>query len=185
MEKMAKSVGNIFMLHEALDRYGRDPLIMYFCGGHYRKPVEFDDDRLTEAAARVQRIRETARGLRAGRSPAWSAPLRTRFLDALADDFNTPAALAVLSDWMREANRSSEPVGDADLREMLGVLGLENLLEQEAVEAPSAVLELRDAREHARAERDYTEADRIREELRALGWEVRDSPQGPELLPAR
>ena len=62
-EKMAKSVGNIFVLHEALAQYGRDALIMYFCGGHYRQPLEFDDDRLLEAGARVHRIREAARGL--------------------------------------------------------------------------------------------------------------------------
>ena len=61
--KMAKSVGNIFVLHDALATYGRDALIMYFCGGHYRQPVEFDDQRLEEASARVKRIREAARKL--------------------------------------------------------------------------------------------------------------------------
>jgi cysteinyl-tRNA synthetase len=183
--KMAKSVGNIFVLHEALDQYGRDALVMYFCGGHYRKPVEFDEERLTEAAARVQRIRETARRLEDEPSPVWSEQPCARFFDALADDFNTPAALAALWDWIREANRSAEAVGDADLREMLAVLGLENLLDEKAAEAPSEVVDLRDARERARAGRDFAEADRIRKQLRALGWEVRDSPQGPELLPAR
>ena len=54
--KMSKSVGNIFLLHQALDAYGRDALIMYFCGGHYRQPIEFDDERLAEARARVERI---------------------------------------------------------------------------------------------------------------------------------
>jgi len=183
--KMAKSVGNIFVLHEALAQYGRDPLIMYFCGGHYRQPLEFDDDRLVEAAARVQRIREAARGLMAGPSPAWSAPLHDAFFDALANDFNTPEALARLFEWVREANRSPGEVGDADAREMLGVLALENLLDVDAAEAPDDVLELRDARESARSARDFVEADRLREQLRNLGWEVRDSPNGPELLPVR
>ena len=59
--KMSKSVGNIFLLHQALDAYGRDALEMYFCGGHYRQPVEFDDERLGEARARVERIAEAAR----------------------------------------------------------------------------------------------------------------------------
>ncbi len=59
-EKMAKSVGNIFLLHEALAAYGRDALMMYFCGGHYRQPIEFDAERLEEARARVARIREAA-----------------------------------------------------------------------------------------------------------------------------
>jgi cysteinyl-tRNA synthetase len=181
--KMAKSVGNIFVLHDALATYGRDALIMYFCGGHYRQPVEFDDQRLEEASARVKRIREAARKLIRGASPDWSPPLRQGFFDALAYDFNTPRALAEVFDWVREANASDSPVGDADLREMLGVLGLENLLEAEEADAPPEAVELSQARERARAARDYGEADRLREQLREMGWEVRDGSGGPELLP--
>ena len=182
--KMSKSLGNIFLLHRALDAFGRDALIMYFVGSDYRKPVEFDDDRLEEAQARVDRIREAARRLVPGPSPDWSAPLRERFFDALAEDFNTPEAMAAVFEWVREANRSAVCSGDADLREMLGVLGLDNLLDVADAEAPAEVAELADAREEARAARDYAEADRLREAIQAQGWEVRDSPNGPELLPA-
>jgi cysteinyl-tRNA synthetase len=184
-QKMAKSVGNIFVLHEALDRYGRDALIMYFCGGHYRQPIEFDDDRLEQAAASTRRIREASRRLTAGPSPDWSAPLRGRYFAALADDFNTPRALAAAFEWVSEANRSEQSPGDADLREMLEVVGLDNLLDPDTESAPSEVLALRDAREGARARRDYAEADRLREQLQEAGWEVRDGPDGPELLPRR
>jgi cysteinyl-tRNA synthetase len=182
--KMAKSVGNIFLLHEALDRHGRDALIMYFCGGHYRQPIEFDGDRLSEAEARSQRIREAARRLGAGPSPDWSEPLRERFFASLADDFNTSAALAAVFAWVREANRSTGPVGDADLREMLGVLALDNLLSLEAPAPPANVVELAAARDRARAGRDFAEADRLRTAIRELGWDVRDGPGGAELLPA-
>jgi cysteinyl-tRNA synthetase len=182
-EKMAKSVGNIFVLREALERYGRDALLMYFIGGHYHQPIEFDDDRLAEAAQSVRRIREAARRLIPGPSPEWSSALREQFLDALGDDFNTPRARAIVFEWVGRANSSSSPVGDADLREMLGVLALENLLDVEAVQAPPEVVELVRLREDARAARDFSQADRLREELRAHGWEVRDGPGGPELLP--
>src|SRR5438270_116135 len=87
--------------------------------GRKRDPLEFDADRLTEAEARVARIREAGRRLVAGPSPEWSAPLKERFLAALAEDFNTPGALAAVFDWVRQANRAEEGVGDADLREML------------------------------------------------------------------
>jgi cysteinyl-tRNA synthetase len=166
-EKMATSVGNISLLHEALSSFGRDALLMYFCGGHYRQPIEFDEDRLAEASARVERIREAARGLVEGPSPSFSSPLRERFFAALAEDFNTPAALGALFEWVREANRSGAAVGDADLREMLGVLALENLLESSTPEPPPEVSELRDARERARSARDWEEADRLRERIRA------------------
>ncbi len=189
-EKMAKSEGNIFMLHEALERYGRDALIAYFCGGHYRQPIDFDHERMAESQARVRRIEEAGRGLAFGPSPSWSAPLRERFFAALADDFNTPAALAVVFDWVREANRARAaaapaPVGAADLREMLSVLGLDGVLARAQPDPSPEVLELLERRERARGARDFAAADAIREQIAAAGWEVRDGPAGPELLPGR
>ena len=67
---------------------------------------------------------------------------------------------------------------------MLGVFALDQLLDPEVAEAPSEVVALRDARERVRAAREWAKADRLRDEIRARGWEVRDSPDGPELLPA-
>ena len=182
--KMAKSVGNVFVLRDALDEFGRDALLMYFCEGHYHQPVEFSEARLGRAAERVRGLREDSRRMKPGPSPPFSAPLREQFFDALADNFNTPQALAVVSAWAREANRSpAGPVGNDDLIEMLAVLGLENLLDTQRREAPADVIELSEAREQARAARDYAESDRLRDELRARGWEVRDGPGGSELVP--
>jgi cysteinyl-tRNA synthetase len=113
------------------------------------------------------------------------APLRERFFAALADDFNTAEALGAVWEWVRESNRRGG-VGDADLREMLGVLGLDNLLEAAGGdgEPDDDARELLQRREQARAARDWAEADRLRDELSARGWQVRDSPAGPELVPA-
>jgi cysteinyl-tRNA synthetase len=186
-DKMSKSVGNVFVLHEALERHGRDALLMYFCGAHYRQPVEFDDERLAEADAACRRIREAARSLAAGPSPEFSRPLRERFYAALATDFNTPRALAAVFDWVREANKHPPgTVGAEDLRAMLDILGLANLLDPaDDPPAPPEALDLLEQRQGARAERDFARADRLRDDLRELGWEVRDGPDGPELLPAR
>ena len=183
-EKMSKSVGNVFMLGDALERHGPETLLMYFCGAHYRQPMEYDDERLAEARARAAGIRNTARGLVDGPSPGWSASLRESFFDALANDFNTPRALAIVADWEREANRSAPgTVGGSDLREMLDVLGLASLMESVSRPVSDEAAALRDARERVRQQRDWEEADRIREQLRALGWEVRDGPGGAELVP--
>jgi cysteinyl-tRNA synthetase len=184
-EKMAKSVGNIASLAEVLERWGRDALVVFFLGGHYRQPIQFDDRTMEAAAARVRGIREAARRLAPGPSPAELAALKEDFFDALAEDFNTPAALAVVSDWIREANRREAGTGDADLREMLGVLGVDNLLETGVGDGPdAAALALLERREAARAQRDWAEADRLRDELAELGWQVRDAAGGPELVPA-
>jgi cysteinyl-tRNA synthetase len=180
--KMSKSLGNIRGLAEVLDAVGRDALILYFCAGHYRQPVAFSPERLQEAARGVERIRDAGRRLRPGASPPELAYLREAFFDALADDFNTARALAAAYEWIREANRQGG-AGDADLREMLGDLGLEALLDAPAAGAPAEIEALARQRTEARARRDFAEADRLRDELRARGWEVRDGPQGPELVP--
>jgi cysteinyl-tRNA synthetase len=181
-EKMAKSVGNVMALHEVLDDVGRNALVMLFVGAHYRQPMAFDDMRLMEALARVARVRDAARGLVDGDSPEDMRSYRDAFFEALAQDFNTPAALAAMFDWIKEANRrSDEAIGRADLVEMLSVLGLQNLAEHGS-EAGAEEQELLEAREAARAAKDYAEADRLRDELRHRGWEVRDGPAGPELV---
>jgi cysteinyl-tRNA synthetase len=87
--------------------------------------------------------------------------------------------------WIREANRQGGTMGGDDLFLMLDVFGLANLLDVDTSDGPSAdALGLLDAREAARAAKDWAEADRIRDELAALGWVVRDGGDGPELIPA-
>jgi cysteinyl-tRNA synthetase len=182
-EKMSKSLGNVTRLGDVLDRVEPEVLVLYMSGGHYRQPIAFSGERLDQAAAGARRIREAARRLVAGEpSPPQLARHREAFFDALADDFNTARALASVYEWIGEANKLEEAAGDADLREMLGVLGLETLLARSEGPPPEAV-ELADRRAAARADRDFGEADRLRDELRAMGWEVRDGPEGPELVP--
>jgi cysteinyl-tRNA synthetase len=179
-EKMAKSVGNIDLLADSVERWGRDALIWFFIGGHYRQPIQYGDDALTQAQNTVARIRELARELPDGESDPSLEPLRDDFFDALADDFNTPAAAAKLFAWLRAAREAGS--GNAHLREMLGVLGLENLLEAGREPGPDD-LDLLERRQSARAEKDFAAADRIRDELTARGWQVRDSPDGASLVP--
>ncbi|HEX4482664.1 MAG TPA: cysteine--tRNA ligase [Solirubrobacteraceae bacterium] len=182
-EKMAKSVGNIALLAEVVEQYGAEAVVMYLISGHYRQPLAFSDAALAQAQANVNRIREAGRRLSTGDSPADLDALRDRFFDALARDFNTAEALAILNEWVREATSPLwERAGDSHLREMLGVLGLESLLAP-AEQAPSDVRELAEQREQARAARDFAAADRLREEIAAHGWAVRDVANGFELVP--
>jgi cysteinyl-tRNA synthetase len=180
--KMSKSIGNIRSLADVLDMVGRDTLLMYFAEGHYRQPLAFTPEKLEDAARRVEGIRNTGRRLVPGPSPDALALHRDAFFDALADDYNTPRALAALAEWIREANSAGAPVGDSHAREMLAMLGLENLLDRDEA-APAEVVQLAEQRDAARAARDFGEADRLRDELRARGWEVRDGPEGAELVP--
>jgi cysteinyl-tRNA synthetase len=187
-EKMAKSVGNIALLHEVIDRYGREAVVMYLVSGHYRQPLSFSEAILEQARSNVSRIREAGRRLGPGptspRDPSDGAHLRSfrdGFFQVLANDFNTPSALANLFEWIRAAGHLGVK-GDQELREMLSVLGLESLLAPDE-QAPQAVHELAEQREMARAQRDFTAADELRARIGELGWEVRDGAQGFELLP--
>ncbi len=185
-EKMAKSVGNIRLLHGALEQFGREAFLMWMVGAHYRKPVAYTEETLDDARRAVGRVREVVRRLDsdAGPDPALDG-LAERFFDHLADDFNTAAARAVLFEWVAEANRRldvGERLGPGRLREMLLALGLESLLDAGDEEAPEEVRRLAARREHARAERDFGLADRLRDELSEAGWEIRDTPSGARLV---
>jgi cysteinyl-tRNA synthetase len=182
-EKMSKSVGNIFRLSEALDRYGAQTLVAYLLSGHYRQPLAFGEEALEDAAARVERIRNFLREAADGEGAQDEivGEKRDEFFAALADDFNTPRALAALFGLVAEGNRRKLAGARGALEEMLPMLGLEALLEPEATADPAAERLLAE-REEARAGGDFERADRIRDELAAGGWEVRDSPDGARLV---
>jgi cysteinyl-tRNA synthetase len=187
-EKMAKSVGNMTPLHEVLERYGRDALVMYLISGHYRQPLAFSTAELQDAERRVHRVRDALRRVEPGvDSPPEMAHHKAVFFDALAEDFNTPRALASLFEWVREANRRTTPAGDGDVREMLGVLGLGELTPLQAMGDVAGIdpvaTELLEQREDARRNHDFQVADRLREQIRDRGWEIRDGPEGAELIP--
>ena len=167
--KMSKSLGNVVTLRNVLDVWGREALLVFHLGAFWSKPADFDDAVMSQAAARAEGIRDVFR------NPHESAPEGSweRFSAALEDDFNTPAALAVVHEW-----RDHEL-----LRRALGVFGLESLANED--EAPADVVALAERRQKARAARDFEEADRLRGELVAAGWEVRDEAGGYRLVRLR
>jgi cysteinyl-tRNA synthetase len=185
-EKMSKSEGNIFQLSEALDRYGRETVVAYLVSGHYRQPLAFSDEGLEQAASGVERLRNFLRehppgGDGAEREDSFVAERREDFLDALADDFKTPAAMREAFDLVTEGNRRDLPGAPEALLEMLDIVGLSSLAEAEGAADPEAERLLAE-REEARSERDFERADRIRDQLAARGWEVRDSAEGARLV---
>jgi cysteinyl-tRNA synthetase len=168
-DEMHKSVGNVVTLKDALDRWGRETLLVFFLTGHWRKPLDYTDTTLEAAAARAERFRDVFRNVHESAvGDSWD-----RFAAALEDDFNTPAALAVMHE-LRD---------HAVLRRALDIFGLESLAEEE--EAPAKVVELAERRQAAREARDFDEADRLRAELESAGWGARDEAGGYRLVPLR
>ena len=168
-EEMHKSVGNDVSLKAALDRWGRETLLTFFLTGHWRKPLEYSEATLTSASARAERFRDV---FRSPSEPALEASW-DRFAAALDDDFNTAAALAVMHEWRDHGL----------LRRALGVFGLESLAAAE--EAPAEIVALAEERVAARADRDFDAADRLRVEIEAAGWDVRDEADGFRLVRRR
>ncbi len=168
-EKMSKSAGNVSTIREALDRWGRETLLVFFLTAHWSKPIDYSDETLTSAEARKERLREVFR------NPSVPAPVGEweRFAAALDDDFNTPEALAIMHSWQ-----------DHDLlRRALDVFGLASLAESD--EAPAEIRGLAEQRQQARATGDFEEADRLRAQIEAAGWVVRDVADGFKLVPKR
>jgi cysteinyl-tRNA synthetase len=168
-EKMSKSLGNVITLRDALDDWGAETLLMFFLSAHWRKPMDYTDETLAAAKARADGFREIFRNRSTGEG-SWDD-----LVAALEDDFNTPQALAVMHEWR-----------DHDLLlRGLELFGLGALAEQE--EAPAELDELAQRRANARAGGDFDEADRLREEIEAQGWEVRDvaGDSGYRLVPKR
>jgi len=180
-EKMSKSVGNIFQLSEAIERYGGQTVVAYLASGHYRQPLVFSDEQLGEAAARVDRIRNYLRDAPGGEPDRFVVEKRQAFLDALADDFNTPQAYALLFEIVAEGNRRELSGSHAVLEELLPLLGLDSLLEEEEA-APAEAEELLAQRQQARAAKDFDRADSLRDQLAEMGWEVRDEAGGARLV---
>jgi cysteinyl-tRNA synthetase len=207
--KMSKSEGNIFQLSEALDRYGREAVVAYLISGHYRQPLAFGEQQMEQAAAQAERLRnffrehavgeasggvpsepagrdsgegpsEQQRGGSAGPSP--ESRLEA-FRDALADDFNTPRAMAEVFELVSEANRKDIQGAPEAVCEMLEFVGLSSLTQPDEGAEDEAAEKLMREREEARAARDFARADEIRDRLAELGWEVRDSAEGAKLVP--
>jgi cysteinyl-tRNA synthetase len=183
-EKMSKSVGNIFQLSEAIERFGGQTVVAYLASGHYRQPLAFSEEQLAEAAARVDRIRNYLRDAPGGEPEPFLVDRRQAFLDALADDFKTPQAFAVIFEIVAEGNRRELPGARAVLEELLPLLGLESLLSEEEA-APAEAEELLEQRLEARADKDFDRADSLRDQLAELGWEVRDEAGGARLVRRR
>jgi cysteinyl-tRNA synthetase len=160
-EKMSKSLGNDMTIRGVVDEWGREVALMLLLSGQWRKPLDFNQGTLEQAAAQLETFRNVFR------SPSEPVGDWAALEAALDDDFNTPEALAVMHGW-----RDHEL-----LRRAFEIFGLASIADVE--EAPAEIAELADRRREARDSKDFSGADRLRDEIAAAGWEVRDVAEPP------
>jgi cysteinyl-tRNA synthetase len=194
-EKMSKSLGNTLSIPSVLQRVSGAELRFYMVAAHYRSHVEFSFEALDEAAAGYQRIVSFLDRVGDDADRA-SDELPEAFCAAMDDDLGTPAAVAVLYDAVREGNRllaagEDATAAGAAVGAMLDVLGVHphdpawagtggsGAEERLTAAVDALVAGLLEERAQARADKDWSRADAIRDRIKAAGIEVTDTPDGP------
>jgi cysteinyl-tRNA synthetase len=175
---MHKSLGNDVTLHSALQVWGPEVLLLFFLGAHWRSPIDFSDIALESARTQAAKFRDAFAAARQAGAPD-PDPRREeqewqRLVAILDDNFNTPEALALLHRW-----RSEGLLGP--LRRALEIFGLGSLTRPQ--DAPDEIVALAERRLAARKQGNWSESDRLRREINAAGWEIRDTADGYQLFP--
>jgi len=188
-EKMSKSLGNVTNLVDLLDQYDPRAFRLLILRSHYRSPMDVTHDALADTEAALHRLDTFAR--RAAEHVEGGVPdpeVLDRFRSAMDDDLDTPKATALLFDLVRQGNTALDahdlgaavPVAAA-VREISGALGL--VLREGAAAVPDEVLALAHARDAARAAKDWSRADTLRDEIQSAGYVVEDTPAGTQVRP--
>lgn len=192
-EKMSKSLDNFFTVREVLKQYQPEVIRFFILSSHYRSPLNYSDEHLDEALAGLTRLYTSLRGIENAGSPEVDEHYLERFRQSMDDDFNTPVAVSVLFDITRELNKvkAQDQIRTASLaatlRELSGVLGLlQNDPEQflQGGDADSGQISAQEIEQSialrlkAKADKNWAEADRLRDELKNQGVILEDVPGG-------
>jgi cysteinyl-tRNA synthetase len=196
-EKMSKSANNFFLVRDILKEYEGEVLRFFLLSAQYRGPINFSHDLMESAKASLERMRNCKETLQhiAENGPDGGvedaskyAPYKEKFIESMDDDLNTADAISAVFEMITEINKdaasgmtkSEAKAALALLDELTEVLGL---LRKDAENTVDAELQaLIDARTKARAEKNWAEADRIRDQLAAMGITLKDTPQGVQII---
>jgi len=198
-EKMSKSKGNFFTVREAAEEFGYENIRMFMLMSHYRSPLNYSGDILIQAKTALERIKTAKSSLEfisangsdvlTDKESAFIESLpnyRVKFVEAMDDDFNTADAISVIFELVRECNTIAADQGASKefanitlelLNELVDVLGLIYGKSNDS-ELDSEIEELIDKRQNARKEKNWAEADAIRDRLSEMGIVLEDTPQG-------
>ena len=193
-EKMSKSKGNFFTVRDISQKYDLTVVRLFMLSAHYRNPINFSEELIMQAASAIARIKNCRDNLKHIVSTGSAdtvdvtkdiCALENRFKEAMDDDLNTAEAIGVIFEYIRDINLAFEDGKGANganealraLDKVLAVLGL--LPEDEDV--PDEILALAEQRQQARKARDFAKADALRDQITALGYDLKDTPEGVKI----
>ena len=178
-EKMSKSLGNFFTLRDLLEKGWSGREIRYvLINAHYRQGLNFAFSALEDARRSLERIDRCVETATEGEAPDWAQKHLDDFAEAVNDDLNIPKAFAALFGLVRDTNAHGGGPVLSVFRRMDEVLGVIFFGKAEKAEIPAEIQALLDRRAEARKAKDWAESDRLRDEIAAAGWLVKDSREG-------
>ena len=178
-EKMSKSAGNFFTLRDLVAKGWTGREIRYvLVNAHYRTGLNFAFDALEDARKSLARIDACVEKATDGEAPDWAKSRLEEFAAAVNDDLNMPKAFAALFELVRETNAKGGSGVLGVFKRMDEVLGVIFFGKAEKEEAPAEILALLEKRSEARKAKNWAESDRLRDEIAAAGWIVKDSREG-------
>ena len=201
--KMSKSLGNFFTVRDVAKEFDYEVIRFFMLSAHYRSPINFSKDLMEAAKSSLERIYNCLDAMTffAKNAPAREASkdeqdfvqklkgYKNKFISAMDDDLNTADAISVIFEIVADANKTITAESQTAqsvihsvislIRELGGVLGLLSRSEEQSI--PAEVQALLDQRADARKAKNWAESDKIREQLKDLGYAVKDTPQGQQL----
>jgi cysteinyl-tRNA synthetase len=170
--KMSKSLGNFTTIRDLLKSYPGEVIRYFALSAHYRSPIDFSKARLDEAKTAYQHLKNIISTLKDGEKA--NEKYTKEFKKAMDDDLNTPKALAVLWNLVRDEKAKGKL---KTIEQIDSVFNL-NLLKKEEVSLSKEIKELIEKREEARKKKDFKSADQIRDKIKSLGYSLEDTPEG-------
>jgi len=196
-QKMSKSLGNFITIREFLNKHSARLLRFFVLKSHYRSPIDYSEKAILQSQNELERIDEFLEKLKTQKSKVKTTTqksklkidkFKNKFEEAMDDDFNTPKAMAVIFELIREVNPmlDKNQITQEEVKQILEFLKFIDeifgfILKKERVKIPEEIKKLAQKREILRKEKKWEEADKIREEIKKLGYEIQDTAGGTKI----